>query len=142
MCALRSLDLVHTVFASRKKDPVGAHAGKRSGSCRNLLFHRYLALVFAPLVSSPVLVSALGNHRYLSSQVRPVNRSTSLNERDVNELVEMILGALGKDAIGMGSGIAHPRESEEWKGMTFRQRMEFFAPVWRCVSGPGQSQAL
>lgn len=37
------------------------------------------------------------------------------------------------DAIGLGAGMAHPRESEEWRTMTMRQRYEFFAPIWRVM---------
>eukprot|EP00955_Chlamydomonas_euryale_P054454 355823-Chlamydomonas_euryale.AAC.2 len=29
--------------------------------------------------------------------------------------------------------MAHPRESEEWRGMTMTQRYEFFAPIWRVM---------
>ena len=29
--------------------------------------------------------------------------------------------------------MAHPRESAEWRGMTMRQRYEFFAPIWRVM---------
>lgn len=36
--------------------------------------------------------------------------------------MEMILGALGRDAIGLGAGITHPRESVEWKGMSLQQK--------------------
>jgi hypothetical protein len=43
-------------------------------------------------------------------------------EDDCLELMEMILGALGRDAIGLGSSMAHPRDSEEWKSMDMRQR--------------------
>lgn len=39
-------------------------------------------------------------------------------DEDTLELMEMILGALGRDALGLGSSIAHPKESDEWKGMT------------------------
>lgn len=38
-----------------------------------------------------------------------------------------------RDAVGLGAGMAHPRESEEWKSMTMRQRYEFFAPIWRVM---------
>ena len=67
----------------------------------------------------------------LPHQVRPLEQSDQVTRELVMEFVEMILGALGRDAIGMGSGISHPRESEEWRGMSFQERMEFFAPVWR-----------
>ena len=43
-------------------------------------------------------------------------------DEDCLELMEMILGALGRDAIGLGSSMAHPRDSEEWKNMNMRQR--------------------
>ena len=33
----------------------------------------------------------------------------------------------------MGSSVAHPRESDEWKGMDMRQKFEFFAPIWRVM---------
>lgn len=29
--------------------------------------------------------------------------------------------------------MAHPRESDEWRAMTMRQRYEFFAPIWRVM---------
>lgn len=45
----------------------------------------------------------------------------------------MILGALGRDAVGLGSSIEHPRESEEWKGMTLDEKYAFFAPIWRVM---------
>jgi hypothetical protein len=43
-------------------------------------------------------------------------------EEDCLELMEMILGALGRDAIGLGAGMAHPRESDEWKSMSLQQK--------------------
>ena len=49
------------------------------------------------------------------------------------ELLEMILGAMGRDALGMGAGLAHPRESEEWRAMELPQKLEFFAPIWRVM---------
>lgn len=42
----------------------------------------------------------------------------------------------GRDALGMGSSIAHPRESEEWRGMDLQQKFEFFAPIWRVMVSP------
>ena len=39
----------------------------------------------------------------------------------------------GRDALGMGSSIQHPRESVEWRGMAMAQRYEFFAPIWRVM---------
>lgn len=70
----------------------------------------------------------------LPAQIRPIQQEAGqATEADVMELVEMILGALGRDALGLGSSIAHPRESEEWKGMTALQKLEFFAPIWRIM---------
>lgn len=70
----------------------------------------------------------------LPAQIRPIQQEAGqATEADVMELVEMILGALGRDALGLGSSIAHPRESEEWKGMTAVQKLEFFAPIWRIM---------
>lgn len=37
----------------------------------------------------------------------------------------------------MGSSIAHPRESEEWKAMSIEQKFEFFAPIWRVMVSAG-----
>ena len=39
----------------------------------------------------------------------------------------------GRDALGLGASIAHPRESDEWRGMSMQQRFEFFAPIWRVM---------
>ncbi|CAG9464996.1 unnamed protein product [Pedinophyceae sp. YPF-701] len=72
-------------------------------------------------------------------QVRERNLEHGVTDADVNELIEMILGALGKDALGLGAGIAHPRESAEWKEMTYEQRYEFFAPIWRVMRSQDMS---
>lgn len=70
----------------------------------------------------------------LPAQIRPAQpEATQASEADEMELMEMILGALGRDALGMGSSIAHPRESEEWKGMSQQQKLEFFSPIWRIM---------
>lgn len=45
------------------------------------------------------------------------------------ELMEMILGALGRDALGLGSSIEHPKDSAEWKAMTVGGRT-----LWGCGS--------
>ena len=58
----------------------------------------------------------------LTEQIRPGQPdSTAANDEDCLELMEMILGALGRDALGLGSSIAHPKESDEWKRMTVRK---------------------
>lgn len=36
--------------------------------------------------------------------------ATECTEEDALELMEMILGALGRDAVGLGASMAHPRE--------------------------------
>lgn len=55
----------------------------------------------------------------LKEQIRAAQpEATEATDEDSLELMEMILGALGRDALGMGSSIAHPKESDEWKGMT------------------------
>jgi thioesterase domain-containing protein len=55
----------------------------------------------------------------LTAQIRPAAPTEAgVSDADCLELMEMILGALGRDALGMGASIAHPRESEEWKRMT------------------------
>jgi len=57
----------------------------------------------------------------LTEQIRPGQpQATEATDEDNLELMEMILGALGRDALGMGSSIAHPKESDEWKNMTVR----------------------
>ncbi|PNG99845.1 Phthiocerol synthesis polyketide synthase type I PpsC, partial [Tetrabaena socialis] len=69
-----------------------------------------------------------------STKVRTLQPdATECTEADALELMEMILGALGNDAIGLGSSITHPRESEEWLGMSLAQKYEFFAPIWRVM---------
>jgi len=56
-------------------------------------------------------------------QVRPLQPSAeAATEEDCLELMEMILGALGRDAIGLGAGMAHPRESDEWKAMSLMEK--------------------
>jgi acyl transferase domain-containing protein/NADPH:quinone reductase-like Zn-dependent oxidoreductase/acyl carrier protein/thioesterase domain-containing protein len=70
----------------------------------------------------------------LKEQIRQAKpMAEKAEEEDCLELMEMILGALGRDALGMGSSIAHPKESDEWKGMSMDQKYEFFAPIWRVM---------
>lgn len=67
-------------------------------------------------------------------QVRRLQPDASApSEADCLELMEMILGALGRDAVGLGAGMAHPRESDEWRGMSLAEKYEFFAPIWRVM---------
>lgn len=69
-------------------------------------------------VSSPILQIM---DTPLTEQIRPGQpQATEATDEDCLELMEMILGALGRDALGMGSSIAHPKESDEWKNMTVR----------------------
>lgn len=64
----------------------------------------------------------------MTEQIRPGQpQAESATDEDCLELMEMILGALGRDALGLGSSIAHPKESAEWKGMTVRNH----ASRWR-----------
>ncbi len=35
--------------------------------------------------------------------------------------------------------IVHPRESDEWRGMSLRQKYEFFAPIWRVMRDDNMS---
>lgn len=52
----------------------------------------------------------------LPKQIRTAQpEAERATDEDCMELMEMILGALGRDALGLGSSIEHPRESEEWK---------------------------
>lgn len=61
----------------------------------------------------------------LTEQIRPGQpQATEATDEDCLELMEMILGALGRDALGMGSSIAHPKESDEWKNMTVRKKIK------------------
>ena len=70
----------------------------------------------------------------LPAQIRAAQaEAAQASEAEEMELMEMILGALGRDALGMGSSIAHPRESDEWKSMSQQQKLEFFAPIWRIM---------
>ena len=70
----------------------------------------------------------------MPAQVRTLQpEADAANDADVLELLEMILGAMGRDALGMGAGLAHPRESEEWRAMELPQKLEFFAPIWRVM---------
>jgi 3-oxoacyl-(acyl-carrier-protein) synthase/acyl carrier protein len=63
----------------------------------------------------------------LTEQIRPGQpQATVATDEDCLELMEMILGALGRDALGMGSSIAHPKESDEWKHMTVRDDIHLF----------------
>ena len=39
-------------------------------------------------------------------------------EEDMVEVMEMLIGALGAEAVGLGVGREHPRETVRWKAMT------------------------
>lgn len=54
---------------------------------------------------------------------------------DMNEILEIIIGALGSEVVGLGSGEQHPRDSPEWKDMNLHQRLEFLQPLWSVMSG-------
>jgi hypothetical protein len=54
---------------------------------------------------------------------------------DMNEILEIIIGALGSEVVGLGSGQEHPRDSPEWKAMNLQQRLEFLQPLWSVMSG-------
>lgn len=41
-------------------------------------------------------------------------------DQDINQVMEMLIGALGTETVGLGKGRMHPRESEEWKRMSVR----------------------
>ena len=55
----------------------------------------------------------------LPQQVRaPQPEAEAADDADCMELIEMVLGALGRDALGLGSSMAHPAQSEEWRAMS------------------------
>lgn len=84
----------------------------------------------------PLVVTYLRitNHCCAGLQVRALQPGAErCTEEDAMELMEMILGALGRDAVGLGASMAHPRESEEWRGMSLEEKYEFFAPIWRVM---------
>lgn len=73
------------------------------------------------VVLVPCVVQVMDTPR--PEQVRALQpNAEAATEEDCLELMEMILGALGRDAIGLGAGMAHPRESEEWKGMSLQEK--------------------
>ena len=75
-------------------------------------------------------------------QIRPLQpHAVAADEGDVMELVEMVLGALGSDALGLGQGMAHPARSEEWMRLSNEERMEFFAPIWRIMRDENMTAA-
>ena len=75
-------------------------------------------------------------------QIRPLQpHAVAADELDVMELVEMVLGALGSDALGLGEGMAHPARSDEWQALTAEERMEFFAPIWRIMRDDNMTAA-
>ncbi|KAK9863861.1 hypothetical protein WJX84_009188, partial [Apatococcus fuscideae] len=75
-------------------------------------------------------------------QIRPLQpHAVAADESDVMELVEMVLGALGSDALGLGEGMAHPARSEEWQALSAEERMEFFAPIWRIMRDDNMTAA-
>lgn len=74
-------------------------------------------------------------------QVRtPLPNVKDTTDKDCLELMEMILGALGRDALGLGAGIAHPKESDQWKQMNINEKYGFFAPIWRVMRGENISE--
>lgn len=43
---------------------------------------------------------------------------------DLNDVMEMLIGALGAETVGLGKGRQHPKDSEEWKRMTVSFRFD------------------
>lgn len=37
------------------------------------------------------------------------------------------------------ASMAHPRESDEWRGMSLEQKYDFFAPIWRVMRDENMS---
>ena len=103
----------------------------------------------APSASAVLLPHASPDHPTPPPQVMDTPRqeqnrtaqpdAEQATDEDTMELIEMILGALGRDALGMGASMAHPAESDQWKGMTMMQRYEFFAPIWRVMRDSNMS---
>jgi len=70
----------------------------------------------------------------LPDQIRKARPwETEATDDESLEFMEMVLGALGRDALGLGASVAHPKESEEWKSMSMEEKFEFFAPIWRVM---------
>ena len=57
----------------------------------------------------------------------PVPDSDIVSIEDANELMEMILNALGEEAVGFST------KSSEWLSMSTEERFAFFAPIWRVM---------
>eukprot|EP00963_Diacronema_lutheri_P009971 scaffold941_cov454-Pavlova_lutheri.AAC.1 len=57
----------------------------------------------------------------------PVPDSDFVSVEDANELMEMILNALGEEAVGFST------KSNEWLSMSTEERFAFFAPIWRVM---------
>ena len=94
-------------------------------------------------VMGPHAIGLVLSHGHAQARADPSPAAAcgAPDESDVMELVEMILGALGSDALGMGDSMAHPARSEEWTSLSFEERMEFFAPIWRIMRDENMTTA-
>lgn len=54
---------------------------------------------------------------------------------DVITTMDMMLGALGREAVGMAGEGDNPATSPEWASLDFQGKLEVFAPIWRVMRG-------
>jgi hypothetical protein len=54
------------------------------------------------------------------SLVVPNREAKVASDEDLNDMMEMLIGALGSETVGLGMPNQHPRDSEEWRRMTVR----------------------
>jgi hypothetical protein len=73
-------------------------------------------------------------------QIRaPRPEEATASDADMMEVIEMVLGAMGRDVLGLGSSLEHPCQSDEWRGMTTEEKFDFFAPIWRVMRDDNMS---
>ncbi len=70
----------------------------------------------------------------MQAQVRPAS-TAPITAADLVDTMEMVLGALGREAVGMGADSDNPADDPAWVGMDFQGKLESFAPVWRVMRG-------
>lgn len=93
----------------------------------------YISTTFTHIFSPPPHHAQLWDSPR-TEQVRPANTS-SITAADLVDTMEMVLGALGREAVGMGAESDNPADDPAWVGMDFQGKLESFAPVWRVMRG-------
>lgn len=70
----------------------------------------------------------------LPAQIRPIQPDADdVSIEECEEMLGMTVGALGAETLGLGGGLQNASDTDAWRSMSFDEKLEFFAPIWRAM---------